>query len=83
MCPPHVAQASCGAGFGPVAVLPIGGELGNEPGMSVKLSASLVDPSGSGNSAVSCKDLIRQHISGVIKMTILLLLLLPTPRVRS
>ena len=32
LSPPHVAQASCGAGFGPFPVLPIGRELGNEPG---------------------------------------------------
>ena len=63
-------------------MLPIGRELGNEPGMSVKLSASLVDLDRSGKSAVSCKDSIRQERSGVIKMTMLLLLLLPTPRVR-
>ena len=59
MSPPHVAQASCGAGFGPFPVLPIGRELGNEPGMSVKLSASLVDLDRSGKSAVSCKDSIK------------------------
>ena len=69
--------------MGPVAVLPIGGELGSEPGSSVKLSASLVDPDRSGNSALLWKGCRSQQRSGVIKMAILLLLLLPTPGERS